>query len=106
MSEWESIGSRSDELVVNSRATSGPVQALNGQSLTAGLPTQNPDANLIGQFESLEAGILKGWACVKGQKSANLQVGKSDFPLPKNKAYKPCIVEIHLVLICYHKVIS
>lgn len=91
----------------STRPNSGPGQILKGDDLFSDLPLQKPDAQLLGQIDQMEAGVLSGWACSKGQLLKPLEVispGKrgpkrmpftkplSPNPTPSSQRTQPCLV--------------
>lgn len=67
---------------VRSTPSGGPrAPPLTGPKIESDLPTQAWDDRLLGQIDSVEAGIVSGWACLKGQQSPSpLEVVLSLFP--------------------------
>lgn len=47
---------------------------LKGGDIGTDLPTQPADENLVGQIDGVEAGVIRGWACSRGQDFKPLKV--------------------------------
>lgn len=63
--------------------------------MTKDLPIQDIDKDLIGQIDTVEEGVVKGWACARGRKAANLQVSSSACVALKGSVmYLSCSVQI------------
>jgi hypothetical protein len=78
-------GCRSDEgvLFYSIRAGAGPASPLQGSRLEDdGIPVQPTNDQLLGQIDSVEAGEMTGWACMKGYMGKPLQVRKLPFERP------------------------
>lgn len=70
---------RSDEgiLFYSIRSGAGPASPLQGSRLEDdGIPIQPLNDHLLGQIDSIEAGEMTGWACMKGYMGKPLQVWK------------------------------
>lgn len=68
---------RSDEgiLFYSIRSGAGPASPLQGSRLEDdGIPIQPLNDHLMGQIDSIEAGEMTGWACMKGYMGKPLQV--------------------------------
>ena len=60
---------------VRSTPSGGPhAPPLTGPKIESDLPTQEWDERLLGQIDSVEAGTVSGWACLRGQLEKPLQV--------------------------------
>lgn len=60
---------------VRSTPSGGPhAPPLTGPKIENDLPTQEWDERLLGQIDSVEAGTVSGWACLRGQLEKPLQV--------------------------------
>ena len=82
---------RSDEgvLFYSIRAGAGPASPLQGSRLEDdGTPVQPTNDQLLGQIDSVEAGEMTGWACMKGYMGKPLQV---QCHLCKGGWYSPAI---------------
>ena len=65
---------RDGVLHYSTRPNSGPGQILKGNDIDRDPPIQAQDPQLLGQIDHLEAGMLTGWACSKGQLLKPLEV--------------------------------
>ena len=81
---------REGVLHYSTRPNSGPGQILKGEDINSNLPVQAQDPLLLGQIDHLEAGILSGWACSKGQLLKPLEVSQSSPQYPLMIMAAPC----------------
>ena len=60
---------------VRTTPSGGPrAPPLTGPKIESDLPTQDWDERLLGQIDGVDAGIVSGWACLRGQLEKPLQV--------------------------------
>ena len=72
------LACRDTVLYYSIRPKAGPGIALKGDGIEDGIPVQPQDESLLGQIDGLEAGIVSGWACSRGQLLKPLEVS---FPI-------------------------
>ena len=68
------LACRDTVLYYSIRPKAGPGIALKGDGIEDGIPVQPQDESLLGQIDGLEAGVVSGWACSRGQLLKPLEV--------------------------------